>query len=209
MNVGLVTGSSIPSDRQAPRTSVVLPAPSSPRTRTTSPGRRSRGEQRHRTPRSRPPTIVMRSITAQKRPSWTVTAATASASARCSGPCSRRTDRRRRGAASAGRGGPGAARSRPPAPSASTACRGPRRGGRAGRGRPSVAPSVTSCSCPCTRVIPNDRPERSFVAKFPSVATTRGRTSSIWRNRCGSQAAISASSGSRFCGGLHLSTFAR
>src|SRR5438445_11095634 len=41
MNVGLVTGRSTPSARHAPRTKVVLPAPSSPETVTTSPGRRS------------------------------------------------------------------------------------------------------------------------------------------------------------------------
>ena len=39
LNVGLVTGSPTPSARAAPRTSVVLPAPSSPRTSTTSPRR--------------------------------------------------------------------------------------------------------------------------------------------------------------------------
>src|SRR5271155_5065597 len=38
--LGLVTGSVTPSARAAPRTNVVLPAPSSPRTSTTSPGRR-------------------------------------------------------------------------------------------------------------------------------------------------------------------------
>src|SRR3954466_5099461 len=41
VNVGLVTGSSTPSARAAPRTNVVLPAPRSPATSTTSPGRRS------------------------------------------------------------------------------------------------------------------------------------------------------------------------
>src|SRR3954464_9411376 len=40
VKVGLVTGTSTPSARAAPRTKVVLPAPSSPDTRTTSPGRR-------------------------------------------------------------------------------------------------------------------------------------------------------------------------
>src|SRR5580698_4239279 len=39
LNVGLVTGSVTPNARAAPLTSVVLPAPSSPRTSTTSPGR--------------------------------------------------------------------------------------------------------------------------------------------------------------------------
>src|SRR4051812_6672140 len=38
VNVGLVTGPSTPSARQAPRTKVVLPLPSSPCTSTTSPG---------------------------------------------------------------------------------------------------------------------------------------------------------------------------
>ena len=37
MNVGLVTGEVTPSARQAPRTNVVLPEPSSPETLTTSP----------------------------------------------------------------------------------------------------------------------------------------------------------------------------
>src|SRR5689334_25408668 len=40
VNVGLTTGSATPSARAAPRTKVVLPAPSSPETRTTSPGER-------------------------------------------------------------------------------------------------------------------------------------------------------------------------
>src|SRR3954468_25029718 len=40
VNVGLVTGTATPSARSAPRTNVVLPAPSSPETSTTSPGRR-------------------------------------------------------------------------------------------------------------------------------------------------------------------------
>src|SRR5436309_7669071 len=69
-------------------------------------------------------------------------------------------------------------------------------------------PIVTSCSTPCTRVIPVGLPERSFVAKFPSVATTVGRISSSWRKRCGSQAAISSGCGSRFPGGRHLRTLA-
>jgi hypothetical protein len=38
-NVGLVIGPLAPSARSAPRTNVVLPAPSSPETSTTSPGR--------------------------------------------------------------------------------------------------------------------------------------------------------------------------
>src|SRR5439155_5033081 len=38
VNVGLVTGTVTPSARQAPRTNVVLPEPSSPLTSTTSPG---------------------------------------------------------------------------------------------------------------------------------------------------------------------------
>src|SRR5207248_9323563 len=38
VNVGLVTALRTPSARQAPRTNVVFPAPSSPATRTTSPG---------------------------------------------------------------------------------------------------------------------------------------------------------------------------
>src|SRR3954468_3198100 len=40
VKVGLVTGTPTPSARAAPRTKVVLPAPSSPETRTTSPARR-------------------------------------------------------------------------------------------------------------------------------------------------------------------------
>ena len=44
LNVGLVTGSLTPSARAAPRTSVVLPAPSSPRTSTTSPVAQPLGE---------------------------------------------------------------------------------------------------------------------------------------------------------------------
>src|SRR3954468_11447539 len=51
------------------------------------------------------------------------------------------------------------------------------------------------------RVIPSGRPESSFVAKLPSVATTFGRISSIWRNRWPSQAAVSSGSGARWAGG--------
>ena len=61
---------------------------------------------------------------------------------------------------------------------------------------------------PWTRVIPSGLPERSFVAKLPSVATTCGWISSIWRKRWLSQASISSGCGSRFPGGRHLSTFA-
>ena len=43
-----------------------------------------------------------------------------------------------------------------------------------------------------------------MVAKFPSVATTFGRISSIWRKRWLSQAAISSGCGSRFPGGRHF-----
>ena len=88
------------------------------------------------------------------------------------------------GAGSARRGAPAGARSRPRAPSASPACRAPRPGGRADRAGRSRPPIVVSCSWPCTRVIPSGRPERSFVAKLPSVATTVGSISSIWRKRC-------------------------
>src|SRR5215213_10926684 len=42
VKVGLVTGPVTPSARSAPRTNVVLPAPSSPESSTTSPGRSSR-----------------------------------------------------------------------------------------------------------------------------------------------------------------------
>src|SRR2546430_15688445 len=42
VKVGLVTGTSIPSVRQAPRTNVVLPVPSSPETVATSPTRSPR-----------------------------------------------------------------------------------------------------------------------------------------------------------------------
>src|SRR5882672_10748604 len=45
VKVGLVTGTSIPRERQAPRTNVVLPAPSSPETVTTSPARRLRASR--------------------------------------------------------------------------------------------------------------------------------------------------------------------
>jgi hypothetical protein len=50
--------------------------------------------------------------------------------------------------------------------------------------------------------------DRSFVAKLPSVATTVGSISSIWRKRCDSHASISSGCGSRLPGGRHLSTFA-
>ena len=46
-----------------------------------------------------------------------------------------------------------------------------------------------------------------FVAKFPSVATSVGRISSIWRKRCDSQASISSGCGSRFPGGRHFRVF--
>src|SRR5256885_3881370 len=56
--------------------------------------------------------------------------------------------------------------------------------------------------------MPVGRPDRSFVAKLPSVATTRGWISSICRQRCASHASISSGIGSRFPGGRHLSTLA-
>src|SRR5919201_3346904 len=69
-------------------------------------------------------------------------------------------------------------------------------------------PIVVSCSSPCTRVMPVGLPESSFVAKLPSVATTRGQISSILRHRCPSQASISSGIGSRLPGGRHFNTFA-
>src|SRR6476469_1678690 len=71
-----------------------------------------------------------------------------------------------------------------------------------------LPPSVVSCGWPCTRVIPVGRPESSFVAKLPSVATTFGWISSICFQRWPSQAWISSGCGSRFPGGRHFSTFA-
>ena len=71
-----------------------------------------------------------------------------------------------------------------------------------------LPPSVVSCCWPCTRVIPVGRPESSFVAKLPSVATTFGWISSICFQRWPSHAWISSGCGSRFPGGRHLSTFA-
>ena len=53
---------------------------------------------------------------------------------------------------------------------------------------------------PWTRVIPSGLPERSLVAKLPSVATTFGWINSIWRKRWLSQASISSGCGSRFPG---------
>ena len=57
-------------------------------------------------------------------------------------------------------------------------------------------------------MIPFGWPERSLVAKLPSVQITFGRISSTWANRWASQASISSGSGSRFPGGRHLSTLA-
>src|SRR3954468_21869479 len=71
-----------------------------------------------------------------------------------------------------------------------------------------LPPSVVSCGWPWTRVIPVGLPDRSFVAKLPSVATTFGRISSTCFHRCPSQAWISSGSGSRFPGGRHFRTFA-
>src|SRR6266545_2322447 len=56
--------------------------------------------------------------------------------------------------------------------------------------------------------MPSGRPERSFVAKFPSVATTFGWISSICFHRWLSQAWISSGSGSRLPGGRHFNVFA-
>ena len=49
-------------------------------------------------------------------------------------------------------------------------------------------------------MIPSCRPERSFVAKLPSVATTVGSISAIWRKRWLSHASISSGCGSRLPG---------
>ena len=96
------------------------------------------------------------------------------------------------------------ARSPPRAPAASAACRARPRDGRSGRASPALPPSTTCCSRPCTCVIPAGLPERSFVAKLPSVATSVGWISSIWRKRCDSQASISSGCGSRLPGGPAL-----
>jgi hypothetical protein len=56
--------------------------------------------------------------------------------------------------------------------------------------------------------MPSGEPERSFVAKLPSEAITRGPMSSICRARNGLQASISSTAGSRLPGGLHLTTLA-
>src|SRR5215211_1327905 len=54
--------------------------------------------------------------------------------------------------------------------------------------------------------MPSGRPDRSFVAKFPSVATTFGSISSICFQRWPSHAWISSGSGSRLPGGRHFNT---
>ena len=59
--------------------------------------------------------------------------------------------------------------SRPGARRACGACRERPRDGRSGRAGRAIPPSTTSCSRPCTRVIPSGLPESSLVAKFPSV----------------------------------------
>ena len=56
--------------------------------------------------------------------------------------------------------------------------------------------------------MPSGRPDSSFVAKLPSVQTSVGRMSEIWRKRWGSHDAISPGWGSRLPGGRHLRTFA-
>ena len=128
-------------------------------------------------------------------------AAAATEAGASTGACGRRTLPRM-----ARRAAPGCARSPPRASSASPACRAPQPGGRSGRASPAVRRRDAVLRRPCTRVIPAGLPERSFVAKFPSVATSFGSISSSWRNRWRSQASISSGCGSRFPGGRHLST---
>ena len=65
-------------------------------------------------------------------------------------------------------------------------------------------PSSCTCGTPATRVIPVWLPVIFLVAKFPSVAITRGSIRSIWRSRYGQQASISSGCGSRLPGGRDL-----
>ena len=118
--------------------------------------------------------------------------------------------RRRRGRAPRRRAGRGCGRSPPPGSRASPACRAPRPGGRAGRaatGRPADLDGQLVAVDPRDAV--RAGPERSLVAKLPSVHTSAGRISGIWRNRWGSQDAdLGRAAGSRLPGGRHLRTLA-
>ena len=139
MNVGLVTGSSMPSERHAPRTSVVLPEPSSPRSEDDVAraqqaceraaerlglGRRLRGALDH---------ALRRGRAEPRRPACARPRRGRDSARRAGSSGADRAASRRDRRTGAGRAGPGAARSRPRAPSASTACRARRPGGRAGR----------------------------------------------------------------------------
>ena len=46
-----------------------------------------------------------------------------------------------------------------------------------------AAPTCAAWALPCTFVMPYCLPESSLVAKFPSVATSFGWISEIWRKR--------------------------
>ena len=73
-------------------------------------------------------------------------------------------------------------------------------GGTAGTGAAARPPIARISGRPCRRVIPTGSPRRSFVAKLPSVHTTRGSISSTWRSRYSRQLSISTGSGSRLPG---------
>ena len=70
-----------------------------------------------------------------------------------------------------------------------------------------MPPSTTSCSRPCTRVIPSGR-RRAACREVAERRDTFGRISSICRKRWLSQASISSGCGSRLPGGRHFRTFA-
>ncbi len=115
-----------------------------------------------------------------------------------------RRAQRARGGRQRGRAAPGCARNPPRAPAASAGCRAPRRDGRSDRGCTGSSAEHDLLFAPVHLGDAVGLPESSFVAKLPSVATSRGWMISICLKRCGSQASISSGCGSRLPGGRHL-----
>ena len=173
-----------PSARQAPRISVVLPAPTSPQTTTTSPGPQALGDagaerfglgrracSRRRSIVSRRSRAGRRAAAAARRPALGLLGLGDLLGARSAAP------------AAGPRAGPGSSRSRRAASPSPPACAAPRPGGSSGSRKTVRPPSSCTCGVPRTLVIPTGLPVSSLVAKLPSVQTTLGSISRTCSNR--------------------------
>ena len=183
-----MTGSVTPSARQAPRTRVVFPAPSSPETTTTSPGREPLGELGRRPLRSPPPSAfrcARRSSGARAAEEAELVGGrrrAASSAAVLGGDLLGARHRRRQRLL---RAAPGSSRSRHAAVSFTAGVRSAAAGWKSGSRKTVRPPSSCACGVPRTRVIPVGLPLSSLVAKLPRVQTTRGSISRTCSKRYG------------------------